>query len=109
MKMYVTSVFANDQRDALKFYTEILGFEKKTDIPVGGYSWLTVTGKGEQNGTELLLEPSNHPAVAPFRDALMADGIPSTSFQVESLDEEYERLCDKGVVFTQTPMEAGNV
>jgi catechol 2,3-dioxygenase-like lactoylglutathione lyase family enzyme len=109
MKIYVTSVFVNDQREALKFYTEILGFEKKNDIPVGEHSWLTVTAKGEQDGTELLLEPNDHPAVAPFREALIADGIPSTSFQVENLDAEYEHLCDKGVVFTQTPMEAGSV
>ena len=109
MKIYVTSVFVNDQREALKFYTEKLCFEKKNDIPLGEHSWLTVTGKGERNGTELLLEPSDHPAVGPFREALIADGIPSTSFQVENLDAEYKRLCDKGVVFTQTPMEAGNV
>ena len=109
MKIYVTSVFVNDQRKALKFYTEKLGFEKKHDIPVGTHSWLTVTAKGEPNGTELLLEPSDHPAVGPFRDALVADGIPLASFQVENLDTEYKRLCDEGVVFTQTPMEAGNV
>ena len=109
MKIYITSVFVDDQRKALKFYTEKLGFEKKHDIPIGEDSWLTVTSKDEPDGTELLLEPSGHPAVGPFRAALVADGIPSTSFQVEDLDAEYDRLCKKGVVFTQPPTEAGNV
>ncbi|MGI9324617.1 MAG: VOC family protein [Pseudomonadales bacterium] len=109
MKIYVTSVFVNDQREALKFYTERLRFEKKRDIPMGEYRWLTVTGKGEPGGTELLLEPSAHPAVAPYRSALVADGIPATSFQVDDLDAEYERLCNEGVVFTQQPTEAGSV
>ena len=109
MKIYITSVFVDDQRKALKFYNEKLGFEKKHDIPIGENSWLTVTSKGEPDGTELLLEPSDHPAVGPFRAALAADGIPSTSFQVEDLDAEYDRLCNEGVVFTQPPTEAGNV
>ncbi|MGI9326091.1 MAG: VOC family protein, partial [Pseudomonadales bacterium] len=109
MKIYVTSVFVDDQRKALAFYTEKLGFEKKTDVPVGEFSWLTVTSKGDSEGTELLLEPSNHPAVGPYRKALVADGIPATSFQVDNVDAEYQRLCDEGVVFTQTPMEAGDV
>lgn len=109
MKIYVTSIFVDDQRRALKFYTEKLGFEKKTDVPVGEDSWLTVTSKGAPDGIELLLEPSRHPAVGPYRAALVADGIPATSFQVDNLKLEYERLCSQGVTFTQTPMEAGNV
>ncbi len=109
MKIYVTSVLVNDQREALKFYTEKLRFEKKHDIPMGEYNWLTVTGKGDPDGTELLLEPSVHPAVAPYRSALVADGIPATSFQVDDLNVEYERLRDEGVIFTQQPMESGNV
>ena len=109
MKIYVTSIFVNNQREVLKFYTEVLEFEKKNDIPVGQYSWLTVTGKGDRNGTELLIEPRDHAAVGPFREALKADGISSTSFQVDNLDAEYKRLYDKGVVFTQTPTEASNV
>ena len=76
---------------------------------MGEYNWLTVTGKGDPDGTELLLEPSVHPAVAPYRSALVADGIPATSFQVDDLNVEYERLRDEGVIFTQQPMESGNV
>ena len=109
MKIYVTSVFVDDQRKALKFYTEILGFEKKHDIPVGEHSWLTLTGAGDPDGTELLLEPSDHPAVGPYRAALLADGIPITSFQVDNLSEEYERLLQVGVVFTMPPTEAEGV
>ena len=109
MKIYVTSIFVTDQRDALKFYTEKLGFNLKSDIPVGDYSWLTVTGRNEPDGPELLLEPSDHPAVAPYRDALFADGIPGASFQVDNLSEEYERLCSEGVQFTMPPTDAGDV
>lgn len=109
MKIYVTSIFVDDQQQALKFYTEKLGFEKKTDIPVGEFSWLTVTGKGDPGGVELLLEPSQHPAVAPYRAALRKDGIPATSFEVDNINEEYKRLSDLGVIFTQPPAEAGGV
>lgn len=109
MKIYITSVFVDDQRQALAFYTEKLGFEKKTDVPAGEFSWLTVTSKGDTEGTELLLEPSNHPAVGPYRKALLADGIPAASFQVDSVDGQYARLSAAGVVFTQTPIEAGDV
>ena len=109
MRIYATSVPVDDQAKALKFYTDVLGFELKNDIPVGEYRWLTVTGKGEPNGTELLLEPSAHPAVGPFRAALVADGIPYTSFQVDDLDAEFERLSGLGVRFVQEPMDAGNV
>jgi len=109
MRIYITSVFVDDQRKALAFYTEKLGFEKKTDVPAGEFSWLTVTGQGDSEGTELLLEPSNHPAVGPYRKALVADGIPAASFQVDSIEAEYKRLCDRGVVFTQMPMEAGGL
>ena len=109
MKIYVTSIFVDDQQAALKFYTEILGFQKKQDVPLGEYSWLTVTGKDDPDGTELLLEPSAHPAVAPYRAGLIADGIPLASFQVENLDAEYNRLQEKGVVFTQLPTETGDV
>ena len=109
MKIYVTSVFVDDQRKALTFYSKILGFEIKTDIPVGEFSWLTLTSKGDPEGTELLLEPSHHPAVGPYRDALRADGIPATSFKVASIEEEYERLREQGVVFTQPPMETDDL
>ena len=109
MKIYVTSVPVDDQAKALEFYTNILGFELKRDIPLGEHRWLTVTSKEDPDGVELLLEPSAHPAVPPFKQALVKDGIPFTSFQVEDLDSEFERLKNLGVQFTQEPMEAGPV
>lgn len=110
MKIYVTSVFVDDQAKALDFYTGTLGFVKKTDIPVDGEArWLTVVGKDAPDGVELLLEPSGHPAVGPYKAALVADGIPAASFMVDDLDAEYERLLGLGVAFTQPPMEAGPV
>lgn len=109
VKIYVTSVFVDDQASALDFYTRILGFELKRDIPLGGPRWLTVTGPGQPDGTELLLEPSDHPAVKPFRDALMRDRIPAASFQVDNLDDEFRRLCDLGVEFTSAPVNAGEI
>ncbi|MDP9869101.1 MULTISPECIES: VOC family protein [Streptosporangium] len=109
MKIYVTSVFVDDQQKALDFYTEMLGFTKKHDIPVGGARWLTVVSPEDPEGTELLLEPDGHPAVGPYKKALVADGIPATSFQVTDVQAEYERLRGLGVTFTQEPMEAGPV
>jgi catechol 2,3-dioxygenase-like lactoylglutathione lyase family enzyme len=109
MKIYVTSVFVEDQAKALDFYTRVLGFEVKHDIPVGEHRWLTVVGKDNPKGAELLLEPSEHPAVKPFKDALVRDGIPAASFQVDDLDAEFDRLRDLGVEFTQAPMDAGAV
>ncbi|NIB41725.1 VOC family protein [Pseudomaricurvus alkylphenolicus] len=109
MKVYVTSVFVDDQARALDFYTNILGFEKKTDLPVGDFRWLTVTGKDDPSGTELLLEPSNHRAVPGFKAALVADGIPAASFKVDDLRAEYRRLHGLGVEFVQEPMVAGDV
>lgn len=109
MRIYVTGVFVDDQANALDFYTNKLDFEVKHDIDMGEARWLTVTGKGEPDGTELLLEPSGHAAVAPYRSALMADGIPSASFQVDDLDAEFARLSHLGVEFTQEPTEAGTV
>lgn len=108
MKIYITSVFVDDQREALQFYTEVLGFEKRTEIPLGDEAmWLTVGSPEQPEGPELLLEPSDHPAVAPFREALIEDGIPSASFAVEDVDAEYRRLKDLGVSFTQAPLEMG--
>jgi catechol 2,3-dioxygenase-like lactoylglutathione lyase family enzyme len=109
MKIYVTSVFVDDQAKALDFYTNKLGFELKHDIPVGKHRWLTVVEKGNAKGTELLLEPSEHPAAKPFKEALVRDGVPFTSFQVDDLDAEFHRLRDLGVEFTQAPMDAGTV
>ncbi|MGI9304402.1 MAG: VOC family protein [Gammaproteobacteria bacterium] len=109
MKIYVTSVFVDDQAHAHDFYTKQLGFVVKNDVPLGENRWLTVVSDAQPDGTELLLEPSDHPAVQPFKAALVADGIPATSFQVDDLDTEYERLSGLGVAFTQPPMDAGPV
>ena len=109
MKIYITGVFVDDQQKALEFYTEKLGFEKKHDIPVGEHRWLTLTEAGNPNGVELLLEPSEHPATKPFKDALVEDGIPYNSFQVTDIQKEYERLLSLGVEFTQSPTEMGPV
>ncbi len=109
MRINVTSVFADDQQKALRFYTEVLGFQKKTDVPVGEFAWLTVVSPEEPDGVELLLEPDNHPAVKPFRDALVEDGIPVTSFAVDDVRGEHERLSAKGVRFLQPPVDHGTV
>ena len=110
MKIVVTSVFVDDQEKAVQFYTNVLGFTKKHDVPLGQHMrWLTVVSPGEPNGVELLLEPANHPAVAPFRDALVGDGIPWTSFGVDDIDAEHARLSKLGVRFTQPPTQMGPV
>lgn len=104
MKIHVTSVFVDDQAEALEFYTGILGFKKKHDVPMGKDRWLTVTAPGDENGVELLLEPSDHPAVAPFRDAMVQDGIPSASFSVDNLEQKHIELKERGVQFIQPPV-----
>lgn len=109
MKIVVTSVMVDDQDRALAFYTEKLGFVKKHDIPMGRHRWLTLVGAGEPDGTELLLEPDEHPAAGPFKRALVADGIPCTSFGVDDVHAEYERLVRAGVTFTQPPVDMGPV
>ncbi|MFM9587999.1 VOC family protein [Streptomyces scabiei] len=110
MKIRLTSVFVDDQAKAEHFYTEILGFVKKHDVPLGEKDrWLTVVSRDEPDGTELLLEPAGHPAVKPYRDALVADGIPLAQFAVDDVRAEYERLRGLGVRFTQEPLETGPV
>ena len=109
MKVYVTSVLVDDQAKALDFYTNKLGFEVKHDLPLGHHRWLTVVEKGKPESTQVLLEPSEHPAAKPFKAALVRDGIPLTSFQVDNLDAEYARLQGLGVAFTVAPMDAGTV
>lgn len=109
MKIVVTSVFVDDQEKALRFYTDILGFTKKYDIPMGSYRWLTVVSPGDPNGVELLLEPDQHPAVGPFKRALVEDGIPFASFGVEDVQAEFDRLRQAGVHFTQPPVAMGPV
>ena len=109
MKINLASVFVDDQDKALSFYTETLGFVKKTEMPVGEFKWLTVVSPEDPDGVELLLEPSDHPAVKPFRDAIVADGIPYTSFAVGDVHAEYERLSARGVKFVQEPTSMGPV
>lgn len=110
MKIYVTSVLVDDQSRALAFYRDILGFQVKHDIDMGGGArWLTLVSPEDPTGTELLLEPSGHPAAGPFRSALVADGIPFTSFKVDDIEAEVTRLKSLGVTFTLGPMDAGTV
>ncbi|HEY8481118.1 MAG TPA: VOC family protein [Spirillospora sp.] len=109
MRIHLTSVLVDDQEKALQFYTEKLGFVKKHDIPMGEARWLTVVSPEDPDGTELVLEPGDHPAVKPFKEALVADGIPFTSFAVDDVKAEYERLRALGVRFTQEPTEMGPV
>jgi catechol 2,3-dioxygenase-like lactoylglutathione lyase family enzyme len=109
MKIVVTSVFVDNQDKALQFYTKVLGFIKKTEIPLGEHRWLTVVAPDAPDGTELLLEPDQHPAAKPFKRALVEDGIPFTSFAVEDVQAEYERLRSAGVHFTQPPVDMGPV
>ncbi|MBC6402127.1 MAG: VOC family protein [Hyphomonadaceae bacterium] len=109
MKIYVTNVFVDDQDKAEKFYTGVLGFTVKNDIPLGENRWLTVVSNEDPEGTELLLEPGDHPAVKSCKDALVADGIPAHSFLVEGLDAERKRLGDLGVEFAVEPTDAGPV
>ncbi|SDS40510.1 VOC family protein [Microlunatus soli] len=109
MKIYVTSVFVDDQLKALAFYTEKLGFVEKERIPLGGAFWLTVTGPDQPDGPELLLEPDGHPAVKPYKEALVNDGIPAASFAVDDVHAEYDRLTGLGVSFTQQPTAMGPV
>src|SRR5688572_8454414 len=109
MRIYVTSVLVDDQKRALEFYTKVLGFLKKVEIPLGEASWLTVVSAEDPEGTQLLLEPDGHPAAGPFKRALVEDGIPFTAFAVEDVRAEYERLRSAGVHFTLPPVEMGPV
>ena len=109
MKIVVTNVYVDDQDKALRFYTNVLGFVKKTEIPMGQARWLTVVAPDDPDGTELLLEPGCHPAVGPFKRALVEDGIPFTSFAVKDVQADYQRLRSAGVHFTQPPADMGPV
>jgi len=109
MKIVLTSVFVDDQEKALQFYTNVLGFVKKAEVPLGQHRWLTVVSPDDPNGTELLLEPDEHPAVGPFKRALAEDGIPVASFAVPDVRAEYDRLRAAGVQFTQPPTQMGPV
>jgi catechol 2,3-dioxygenase-like lactoylglutathione lyase family enzyme len=109
MRITMTSVLVDDQDKALAFYTEVLGFRKKTDVPLGEHRWLTVVSPDALDGVELVLEPDEHPAAKPFKAALVEDGIPFTSFGVDDVHQEYERLRGLGVHFTQEPTAMGPV
>jgi catechol 2,3-dioxygenase-like lactoylglutathione lyase family enzyme len=109
MRIYITSVLVDDQEKALRFYTEKLGFVKQADIPLGEYRWLTVVSPDDPEGPQLSLEPDAHPAAGPFKEALAADGIPVTSFAVDDVHAEFQRLSGLGVQFTQEPVDMGGV
>jgi catechol 2,3-dioxygenase-like lactoylglutathione lyase family enzyme len=109
IRINLASVLVDDQEKALGFYTELLGFQKKNDVPLGDARWLTVVSPADTDGPELVLEPDGHPAVKPFKAALVEDGIPFTSFAVDDVKAEFDRLRALDVRFTQEPMEAGPV
>jgi len=102
-------VLVSDQENALQFYTEVLGFEKKMDLPVGEFRWLTVVSPEDPDGTELALEPNANPAAATYQGALFDAGIPLTAFQVVDVDKEFQRLSAAGVRFRVEPSDAGGV
>lgn len=109
MRITLTSVFVDDQDQAERFYTEVLGFVVKHNVPLGEHRWLTVISPENPDGAELLLEPAGHPAVGPYRDGLAADGIPCAQFTVDDVRAEYDRLAGLGVRFTQEPADLGTV
>ncbi|MEO8246411.1 MAG: VOC family protein [Chloroflexota bacterium] len=109
MKIVVTSVLVDDQAKALAFYSDVLGFVKKADVPAGDARWLTVVSTDAPDGVELLLEPDAHPAARPFKEALVEDGIPYTSFAVDDVQAEFDRLSGLGVRFVQPPTNMGPV
>jgi catechol 2,3-dioxygenase-like lactoylglutathione lyase family enzyme len=109
MRINLTSVLVDDQDRALKFYTEVLGFQQKHDVPMGPHRWITVVSPEDPGGTEIVLEPDEHPAAKPFKEALVADGIPFTAFASDDVRAEFERLRGLGVRFTQEPTDMGPV
>lgn len=109
MRIKLTSVLVDDQEKALKVYTEVLGFVKKQDIPLGEAKWLTVVSPEEPDGTELLLEPNGNPAARTFQEAVHKQGIPATAFAVDDIQKEFERMKKLGVAFTMEPTKTGPV
>lgn len=109
IKIYVTSVPVQDQDKALDFYTRVLGFKKKKDVPLGEYKWLTVVSPEEESGVEVLLEPMAFEPARVYQQALKEAGIPWTSFAVDDIESEYKRLVELGVSFSMPPKEAGTV
>jgi predicted enzyme related to lactoylglutathione lyase len=109
MKVRLTSVIVDNQDKALKFYTEILGFVKKTEIPMGEHRWLTVVSKEEQDGVEVVLEPMGFAPAKVYQKALKDAGIPLTAFHVDDIQKEFERMEKLGVKFTMKPTAMGPV
>ena len=109
MRIHLSGVLVDDQEKALRFYTETLGFQVKHNIPLGRHAWITVVSEEAPDGTELVLEPDEHPAARPYKEALVKDGIPYTSFAVDDVGAEHERLTAKGVRFVQPPTDLGPV
>jgi catechol 2,3-dioxygenase-like lactoylglutathione lyase family enzyme len=109
VRITLTSVHVDDQEKALRFYTDVLGFVKKNDVPLGEHRWLTVVSPEAPDGVELVLEPDAHPAAQAFKQGLVADGIPYNSFTVADVQQEYERMTALGVRFTQPPTQMGPV
>src|SRR3954471_9309577 len=109
MRINLASIHVDDQAKALAFYTDVLGFVTKNDVPLGEHRWLTVVSPEDPDGVELVLEPDEHPAAKPFKEALVADGIPFTSFAVADVHAEFDRLKGLGVTFTQEPTAMGPV
>ena len=109
MRIHLTSVYVDDQDKALRFSTDVLGFVMKVEFPVGEHRWLTVVSPDQPDGTQLVLEPDSHPAVKPYKDALVQDGIPVTSFAVDDVRSEFKRLRELGVQVTQEPADMGQV
>jgi predicted enzyme related to lactoylglutathione lyase len=107
VKIKLTSLLVDDQEKALKFYTEVLGFIKKTEIPMGKHKWLTVVSKEDQDGVELVLEPTSFEPAKVYQKELFNAGIPLTAFNVDNLDKEYERLVNLDVTFSMKPTEMG--
>jgi predicted enzyme related to lactoylglutathione lyase len=109
MRIKLNSIFVSDQEKALRFYTDVLGFRKKQDFPVGGARWITVVSPEGPDDLELVLEPNGHPAASAYQSALMKDGIPCTALESADIQTEVKRLKEKGVVFTVEPTNAGTV
>ena len=109
MKIKLSSIMVDDQEKALAFYTDVLGFRKKLDLPVGEYRWITVVSPEGPDDLQLVLEPNANPAARTFQEAMFAQGIPLTAFETSDLDAEHARLSERGVVFTQEPTAAGPV
>jgi catechol 2,3-dioxygenase-like lactoylglutathione lyase family enzyme len=109
LRIVLTSIFVEDQNRALAFYTDVLGFVPKTDMPLGEARWITVASPADPDGVELLLEPNNNPVARAYQEGVYGQGLPATSFAVDDVQGEYDRLTALGVRFTQEPAAMGPV